>query len=163
MLLSSPRAARPLWLITLADLSLLLVGFFVFMQATAHKPAREQAAIEAGIRKAFGGDAEARLAVEANAIAGFAPGSAALPPDTPAVAAWARDALGDPRTKLIVTGYADGGPADRLAGSALALAGLRADAARAALDGAVRPDRVRLAAAVAPGARRVTLAISYDP
>lgn len=155
------RAAKPLWLITLADLSLLLVGFFVFLQATSHKPQPEQAAIQAGIREAFGGVGETPLAVDANAIAGFATGSAALPADTRALADWARDGLADPRTKLIVTGFADGSPADRANGSALALAGLRAEAAAAALG--IAPDRMRLAAEVAPGARRVTLSISYLP
>lgn len=154
---------KPLWLITLADLSLLLVGFFVFLQATSHKPRPEQEAIQAGIREAFGGVGAAPLAVDANVLAGFAHGSAALPQDTAAIAGWARDALADPRTRLIVTGYADGSPADRVNGSALALAGLRAEAVVAALGAAIPPDRLRVAAATAPGARRVTLAISYDP
>lgn len=155
--------SRPLWLITLADLSLLLVGFFVFLQATAHKPRPEQEAIRAGIREAFGGVGRMPLAVDANAIAGFAPGSATLPADTAAVAGWARDALADPRTRLIVTGYADGSPADRANGSALALAGLRAEAVAAAIGGAIPPDRLRLGAAIAPGAHRVILSVSYDP
>jgi flagellar motor protein MotB len=157
------RQARPLWLITLADLSLLLVGFFVFLQATSHKSRPERAAIQAGIREAFGGIGETPLAVEANLISGFAPGSAALPRDTAAVAAWARSALADPRTRLIVTGYADGSSVDRAHGSALVLAGLRAEAAAAALGGAIPSDRLRVGAAVAPGANRVTLSISYDP
>jgi hypothetical protein len=147
------RTARPLWLVTLADLSLLLVGFFVFLQATAHKPAREQAAISAGIREAFGGEGNARLAVEANSIS-FVPGSAALP-DMSAVRLWAQDALADPRTHLVVTGYAD--PAE-----GLALAGARADAVIQGLSG-VAPDRIRAGAALLPGAHRVTLTISYDP
>jgi flagellar motor protein MotB len=155
--------ARPLWLITLADLSLLLVGFFVFLQATSHKPRPEQEAIQAGIRAAFGGIGATPLAVEANAITGFAPGSAALPRDGAAIVGWAKDALADPRTRLIITGYADGSPADRADGSAMALAGLRAEAAAAALGDAVPADRLRLAAALAPGARRATLVISYDP
>jgi flagellar motor protein MotB len=156
-------SAKPLWLITLADLSLLLVGFFVFLQATSHKPQTERDAIQAGIREAFGGIGDAPLAVDANLIAGFAPGSAALPRDTAAIAAWAKAALADPRTRLIVTGYADGSPIDQTNGSALALAGLRAEAAAAALGRSVPNDRLRLGAAIAPGARRVTLAISYDP
>lgn len=146
-------AARPLWLITLADLSLLLVGFLVFLQATAHKPARQQAAISAGIRDAFGGDAIPRLAVDANAVA-FAPGSAAAP-DLAAIRLWATDALTDPRTRLIVTGYAD--PRE-----GVALAGARADAVLTALPG-IHADRVRAGAARLPGAHRVTLTISYDP
>lgn len=154
-------ALRPLWLITLADLSLLLVGFFVFLQATAHKQADEQAAISAGIREAFGGDeAAAPLPVEANMVAGFAPGRAD-PPALGEVAAWARAGLGDPRTRLVVTGYADGSAADRLDGSALALAGLRAERVAAALP--VDPKRLRVAASGTPGARRVTLSITFDP
>ena len=156
------RPSRPLWLVTLADLSLLLVGFFVFLQATAQKPRQDQAAIEAGIRQAFGGSAEPRLAVDANAIAGFAPGSASLPGSIGAIQDWAHDAVGDPRTRLVVTGYADGSAADRLDGSSLALAGLRADTVAAALT-AVPRERIRLGASVAPGARRVLLTISYDP
>jgi hypothetical protein len=147
------RTVRPLWLVTLADLSLLLVGFFVFLQATAHKPAREQAAISAGIREAFGGEPNARLAVDANAVA-FAPDSAAAP-DLGAIRGWARDALADPRTRLVVTGYAD-------PGEGLALAGARADAVIRGLSG-VAPARLRAGAALLPGAHRVTLTISYDP
>ena len=156
------RAARPLWLITLADLSLLLVGFFVFLQATAHKAKAQQSAISAGIREAFGGDADIRLAVDANAMTGFAVGSAALPGNAVPITGWARDALADPRTRLIVTGYADGSNADRIEGSGLALAGLRADRVTAALTD-IPPDRIRTGAVVAPGGRRVTLSISYDP
>ena len=61
MRLALPRPARPLWLITLADLSLLLVGFFVFLQATAHKPKQEQAAIQASCetRRLWGQQAQA--------------------------------------------------------------------------------------------------------
>lgn len=163
MRLVQPLRGRPLWLMTLADLSLLLVGFFVFLQATAHQAAPQRAAIQAGIREAFGGDPAQRLAVDANAIFGFAPGSAALPDGTAAAAAWAEAALADPRTFLIVTGYADGSAADRLEGSSLALAGLRADQVSAALAPNLPAARVRTAAAVLPGARRVTLTISYDP
>lgn len=163
MALALPRAAKPLWLITLADLSLLLVGFFVFLQAASHKPQHQQAAIEASIRNAFGGDSQARLTLDANLITGFSPGSAELPAGAGPVIAWARDALADPRTRLMVTGYSDGSAADRRDGSALALAGLRADAAIAALDGVVAPDRLRPGAAIAPGPPRVTLAITYDP
>jgi hypothetical protein len=45
----------------------------------------------------------------------------------------------------------------------MALAGRRAEAVAAALGRTVPRERVRLSAAVAPGARRVTLVISYDP
>lgn len=147
------RVVRPLWLVTLADLSLLLVGFFVFLQATSHRPAREQAAISAGIREAFGGEPSAPLAVDANAVA-FDRASS-VPPNLRAVKAWAIDALADPRTHLVVTGYAD-------SAEGLALAGARADAVRARLDD-VPSGRIRAGAALSPGAHRVTLTISYDP
>ena len=39
-------AAKPLWLITLADLALLLVGFFVLVQATS----LDRAALAKGLR-----------------------------------------------------------------------------------------------------------------
>lgn len=163
MRLALARPAQPLWLITLADLSLLLVGFFVLLQATAHKAKPEQAAIHAGIRQAFGGEAEPRLAVAANTIPAFAPGSAELPREATAIAGWARDALADPRTRLLITGYADGSLADRHEGSGLALAGLRADRVAAMLAAALPPERIRVEASVVADARRVTLTISYDP
>ncbi|NNM77063.1 hypothetical protein HJG53_09135 [Sphingomonas sp. ID1715] len=163
MRLAIPARGRPLWLITLADLSLLLVGFFVFMQATSHKNAAQQAAIGAGIRQAFGGHPADPLPVDANAVTGFAAGGADLPPGIAAIAAWASEATRDPRTRLIVTGYADASAADRLDGSGLALAGLRADRVAAAMTGAVSADRIRTAAVVIPGMRRVTLTISFDP
>mgnify|MGYP002779806653 CR=1 FL=1 len=163
MRLALPGRGRPLWLITLADLSLLLVGFFVFLQATTHKSEAQQAAIEAGIREAFGGDPAQRLSVDANVVTGFAAGGADLPAGFADFAAWAREGLADPRTRLIVTGYADGSAADRIDGSGLALAGLRADRVAAELARTLPADRIRSGAAVAPGARRVTLTISYDP
>ncbi|HEV2569713.1 flagellar motor protein MotB [Sphingomonas sp.] len=163
MRLALHRPARPLWLITLADLSLLLVGFFVFLQATAHKEQKQQDAIQAGIRKAFGGEPEPRLAVDANVVAGFAPGSSELPASAATILTWAREALADPRTRLVVTGYADGSPSDRIQGSALALAALRADTVARSLGGLVPADRLRVEATAIPGPRRVTLTISYDP
>jgi flagellar motor protein MotB len=164
MRLALSRPARPLWLITLADLSLLLVGFFVFLQATAHKSKQQQDAIEASIREAFGGSSAPaqQLAVAVNRVDGFGAGSADLPHDMGGIASWARDALADPRTRLIVTGYADGGPSDQMSGSGLALAGLRAEAVAAMLAGVPR-DRIKVGAALMPGARRVTLVVSYDP
>jgi hypothetical protein len=141
--------------VTLADLSLLLVGFFVFVQATARQDAPRRAAIAAGIRDAFGGDGApaAPIAVDANRLTGFAPGSAALP-DVRAVAAWLGEAARDPRSHVEVTGYAD--PAE-----GLGLAAARAEAAAAALG--LSGDRARLAATIRPGARQVLLSISFDP
>jgi len=42
---------KPLWLITLADLALLLVGFLVLLQATQHIGSKDLAK---GIREGFG-------------------------------------------------------------------------------------------------------------
>ena len=47
--LLDPPPARPLWLWTLADLALLLVGFFVLVQAT------DRQALAKGLREGFGG------------------------------------------------------------------------------------------------------------
>ncbi|QHL90159.1 flagellar motor protein MotB [Sphingomonas changnyeongensis] len=150
----TPRA-RPLWLVTLADLSLLLLGFFVLIQASARDPAPRRAAIAAGIRDAFGGTDAPRLAVAANRIDGFASGYARLPrAASAALAEWARQAAADPRSHIVVTGHAT--PAE-----GLALAAARAEAAARALP--VDRARLRLAATVEPGAGHVALAISYDP
>jgi hypothetical protein len=144
---ASLRSGRPLWLVTLADLSLLLVGFFVFLQATREE---RRPAIAAGIREAFGGAAAAPIPVEANRIA-FAAGSAALPDMAP-VRAWLAQAAADPRTRVTVTGH---DPAD------LTLAAARADAVAGALG--LPPARIRRAAAVRPGATHADLSISFDP
>lgn len=153
MRLALHRPSRPLWLITLADLSLLLVGFFVFLQATGHKSDRRQAAISAGIREAFGGEAGPRLAVDANVVA-FAAGSA-VTPNMRTIQSWAADALADPRTRLVVTGYAD--PSE-----GMALAGARTDAVMKGLPD-IPTARISAGAALLPGTHRVTLTISYDP
>lgn len=171
---AAARSGRPLWLVTLADLSLLLVGFFVFVQATSHQDQARRAAIAAGIRDAFGGAPvvapSPRIAVDANILGGFASGSAALPGDPRPLATWAVESARDPRTSLIVTGYADGSDADRQNGSALALAAGRAAAVVATLEPLIARERIRVAAALAPAplrgradARRVTVTISYDP
>ena len=151
----SLRSRRPLWLVTLADLSLLLVGFFVFVQATARHDAPRRAALAAGIRDAFGGEAApaAPIAVDANRLTGFAAGSAALP-DARGVAAWLGEAARDPRSHVELTGYAD--PEE-----GLSLAAARAEAAARALG--VPPGRTRLSATVQPGARQVLVSISFDP
>jgi len=165
------RTSRPIWLMTLADLALLLVGFFVFLQAIARQDAATQAAINASIRDAFGGDgalAEPELAVDANIVAGFAPGSAALPGTLDALIDWTINGARDARTRVLVTGYADGSAADvDGSGSALALASARAAAVASAIEAAGIPaNRLRVAGALAPAgqsasARRVTVTISF--
>ena len=127
-------ASRPVWLITLADLALLLIGFFVFVQANNHLDSRQLAQ---GLRAGFGGantpEAPAGadpMPVAAAAMLGFAPGSATLPQSPAGVIAWARAAAADPRVTIKVSGETDGSAADvdPTTGSAAVLA---ADRARA--------------------------------
>lgn len=148
----SLRPRRPLWLVTLADLALLLVGFFVFVHATAEQSAAERAAIAAGIRDAFGGDAAVApvLSLDINRVT-FAAGSA-TPPDLAPIRAWLAEAAADPRTKVTVTG---------LDARDLALAARRADAVAAALP--LAPERIRRAASVRAGSARAELSVSFDP
>ena len=142
--------SKPLWLMTLADLALLLVGFFVLLQASE----RPRAVAEA-LRHSFGGTAAPApapqaLPVMAAGLLDFAPGSATLPESPAAVVAWAREAVRDPRVALTVTGSTDGSAADvdPATGSAAILA---ADRARA------------LAAALAPLSRRITVTTAAHP
>ena len=148
---------RPIWLITLADLMLLLVGFFVFLQANQALDGR---AIADGLREGFGAEAAPPMPVDASLIAGFAPGSAMLPRSD--ALAWAREAARDPRTTVRVIGGTDGSPGDvdAATGSAAILA---ADRARAAVALLVRviPAK-RLAIETRPGAgRAVQLQIGF--
>lgn len=123
--------ARPLWLITLADLALLLVGFFVLLEANRQlDPRAITRAVAVGL-----GVPPPPVAVAAEVVSGFAPGSAALPASPDALAAWARAELRDPRVALRITGATDGSAADtdRATGSAALLANDRARAVAAAL------------------------------
>lgn len=163
--------ARPIWLVTLADLSLLLVGFFVLIQATG-----DRRALAGGLRHSFGGNTaiatEASVGAAARAeppmpvaatMTGFATGSA-TPQDPQALVAWARDAVRDPRVSLSITGATDGTPADidPATGSPVVLAADRARAVAALL----APVTQRIAIATDPTARRrsalVTLAFTGD-
>ena len=152
---------RSIWLITLADVMLLLVGFFVFLQAnTTLKP--EQ--IAKGLREGFGLAADAPMAVDVNAVTGFAAGSAALPPND--VAGWVRTALADPRTIVRLTGGTDGtrqdvDPATR---SPAILAADRARAVAALIARDVPPGRIAID--TRPGAGRavqLTIAFAGEP
>lgn len=144
-----PAPSKPLWLMTLADLALLLVGFFVLLQASE----RPRAVTDA-LRQSFGGGAAApapqALPVMAAGLLDFAPGSAVLPESPGAAVAWAREAVRDPRVALTVTGSTDGSATDvdPVTGSAAILA---ADRARA------------LAAALAPVSRRITVTTAAHP
>ena len=156
-----PAPSRPLWLVTLADLALLLVGFFVLLQAS-----ERPRAITDALRTGFGGApaAPAPLPVMAAGMLDFAPGSAALPESPAAVIAWAREGLRDPRVALTVTGSTDGSAADvdPVTGSAAILAADRARTLAATLAGISR--RITVTTANRPGrhAAIVTLAFAGE-
>ncbi len=152
-----PPGGRPLWLTTLADLSLLLVGFFVFLQATQGADRQAQAA---GIRAAFDAPPPP-MAVAASVLGGFAPGSATLPASYPAVVADVREAARDPRIAVTLTGASDG-DADPATGSGAILATDRARALAAMLvaQGAVRPGQIAFAAP-ATGGRHVRIDLGF--
>jgi hypothetical protein len=155
--------ARPGWLVTLADLALLLVGFLLLMQAT--RP-QDRPALAQALRAQFAA-APAALPVAAAGVHGFAPGSARVPGDGAALLAWARDAARDPRVQFTVTGGVDGSArdVDPATGSAALLAADRARGVAALLSRAVPPARLTLAADARPRGRgvAVTLAFAGEP
>ena len=108
-------SGRPIWLMTLADLALLLVGFFVFVQASQHL---DRQTLARGIREGFGAPAVTSavapdpMPVAAAGMLNFAPGSAALPASPAGLIAWAREATRDPRVTLKISGAVDGSAAD---------------------------------------------------
>ena len=159
MTLEEENNHRPVWLITLADLALLLVGFFVYLKASETDPR----ALAAQIRAGFVSEAPAAMPVDIAAVSGFATGSAEIP-DASAALDWARAAARDPRTRLRVTGEVDGTPGDvdPLTGSGPILAAdrARAVAARLVRSGAVSPDRITLS--TGHGQRRTVLTLGYD-
>ncbi len=151
---------RAVWLVTLADLSLLLVGFFVFLQASRIDPAK----LATGIRSGFGADSAApAMPVDVATVTGFAPGSAVVL-DSAAAIEWARMATRDPRTRLRVTGEVDGTAADvdPATGSGPILAADRARAVAALLvrAGAVAPGRILLS--TGRGQRRAVLTLGFE-
>lgn len=167
-----PPPGRPLWLVTLADLALLLVGFFVLLQANQQLDSKTLAR---GIRAGFGAAADTPqsnasapdpLPVAAAGMFRFAPGSAALPGSPDSLIGWAREALRDPRVSLRVTASVDGTLADvdPDTGSAAVLAADRARAIAAAL-APVAPDRLVILTADRPSRRQVivTLAFTGEP
>lgn len=157
----SPAPARPLWLVTLADLALLLVGFFVLVHATQ---GMDRAALAQGLRDGFGTtEAAPPIPVAAEGMAGFAPGSAALPGSADGLIAWAREATRDPQVTLTVTGATDGGArdVDPGTGSAAILAADRARAVAAALARAVPPGRLTIATNPRPARRAVMVTQAF--
>ena len=154
---------RPLWLITLADLALLLVGFFVLLQANQQL---DRKALASGFRAGFGASADKGvpdpMPVAAAGMFNFAPGSATLPADPDTLVAWAREAVRDPRVALRVTASVDGTAADvdRDTGSAAVLAADRARAVAAAL-APVAPGRLVIVTADRPSRRQVVVTLSF--
>lgn len=136
-------SSRPLWLTTLADLSLLLVGFFVLLQANR---TLDTSALAAGIRAGFSAPDAVPMPLEAAAIDGFARGSARLPPAHASALRFVRDAARDPRIAVTLTGGTDG-DVDAATGSAAILANDRARAVAVALisDSGITPDRIAFA------------------
>ena len=164
-------ASRPIWLMTLADLGLLLVGFFVFIQASQHLDGK---ALAQGIRAGFGVAAAPAppsaagsepMPVAAAAMLDFAPGSAVLPSSPAGLIAWAREVARDPRVVLKVSGEVDGSPGDvdPVTGSGAVLAADRARAVAAALAAAhvVPPTQLDIRGAGRSGHRTVTLTIGF--
>lgn len=146
-------AGRPVWLLTLADLALLLVGFFVLLQARQ----LDRHALASGLRAGFAAPAPpvAPMPVAAAGLLDFAPGSAALASSPAATVAWARASASDPRVVLTVTGTADGSRADvdTATGSGAVLAADRARALAAAL----------ATAGIAPGRLVITTSRARRP
>ncbi|WP_267434301.1 hypothetical protein [Sphingomonas sp. GM_Shp_1] len=169
----APAASRPLWLITLADLALLLVGFLVLVQAMG---AERRPALVDSLRAEFGAatplaraapvPAPSPIMPVAAAALRFAPGSAQPIDPDPDLARWAKAALADPRVRLSIQAATDGSAADvdPVTHSPVVLAADRARAA-AALIGPTAADRLTLSTATASGQRRavVTLVFSGEP
>lgn len=153
--------ARSVWVITLADLTLLLIGFFVLLQA--HRELDQQELL-AGLRAGFGIEEAAApppMTVAMARIDGFAPGDGYA--DTAPAIAWARDAARDKRTRITITGStAPADDFDPVTRSAAILATDRARHVAAALveSGAVDPKRITIR--IEPGTRRaVTLSVGF--
>lgn len=146
--------ARPIWLVTLADLALLLVGFFVLLQANQSLDGN---AMAQAFRQSFGGLAQPNISppntpplpMAAAAVPGFAPGSSVVVIDTKPLIAWARGVASDPRTVLTITGSVDGSAADvdPATGSAAVLATDRARAVAVVLVTALPQARLSIATA----------------
>lgn len=159
--LLDPAPARPLWLWTLADLALLLVGFFVLIQATDRK------ALAQGLREGFGGKVESIVPQPdpiplAAAAVPFAAGSAQMQ-TADGLADFASENLKDPRVTLRVTGATDGsaGDVDPASGSAAILAGDRARAVTSYLiSRGAAADRIIIAGA-GTGRRGVLVTMSF--
>lgn len=152
--------ARSVWLITLADLALLLVGFFVLLQANREL---DRETLLAGLRAGFGVEqtTPAPMAVAAARVEGFAEGSAVT--GMAGALGWARDSARDPRTRITITGSTSGvRDVDPATGSAAILAADRARAVAAALVRSGAADPARIVILTDPGKHRaVTLSVGF--
>lgn len=152
--------ARSVWVITLADLALLLVGFFVLLQANREL---DRETLLAGLRAGFGieDSAPAPMAVATARVEGFAEGSAIADPRGAIL--WARDAARDPRTRITITGSTDSArDIDAATGTAAILAADRARGVAAALVRSGAADPARIVILTDPGKRRaVTLSVGF--
>jgi hypothetical protein len=159
--LLDPPSAKPLWLWTLADLALLLVGFFVLIQAT------DRRALANGLRQGFGGKAVAIVAEPdaiplASAAVAFPAGSA-VPDNAADLLGWAKSSAVDPRVTLRIVGSTDRSPSDidPATRSAVLLAADRARAVAAYLiANGVAADRIAIGAP-ATGRRGVLVTIGF--
>lgn len=160
-----PPGGRPVWLTTLADLSLLLLGFFVLLQATDTVGRRQLAA---GLRAGFGVDraqaaqrqSKAPMPMETARVAGFAANSAEVQGDLVPLIGWAGAATHDPRVRITITGSAMAGERGAIL---LAYDRARAVAGRLVAAGAVPAERIEIAAAQPGSATRaeVTLTLGF--
>ena len=139
------RAGRQRWALSFADLCLLLLGFFVLLQA---KPDANH--LSAGLRAAFGARADAALEQKANAW--FEPGEAVLTPQAHKIIDdFARSAGG---ARLIVSSRGTEPKAARFDGWELAAARTAA-VARELANAGLAQDRVAIAIDPATGGGQV--------
>ncbi len=148
---------RALWVVTLADLALLLVGFLLLIHTTG-----DRKALASGLRESFGEAPAPAMPVLATATGAFATGSAVLGAE-PALVAWAKDAVRDPRVTLAITGAVDGSPSDvdPQTGSGAVLAADRARAVAALLADVTPADRLTITTTVAPGRRAASVTLAF--
>ena len=162
--LLDPPPSRPLWLWTLADLALLLIGFFVLVQAT------DRQALAKGLREGFGGKVPDIVAPAdpiplASSVVSFAPNSAIIQ-SADGLAEFAETSLKDPRVTLRVAGATLAkGDADPATGSTAILAGDRARATVAYLIArGVAADRIMIATSgTGRAGALVTMSFTGDP
>lgn len=140
--------ATPRWVLSFADLCLVLLGFFVTLYATGADPAR----VSASLRDAFGDPAAAGMPQSFAAASLFEPGEAVLRPKARAMLAAAGKRAGKGRISLVSRGTTPGSA--RLDGWELAAARTGA-VARGLRAGGVAEDRIGII--VAPGTEPQTI------